>query len=111
MKTTVESRLLPVSPGELLYEEFLVPLGITKYRLAKDIGVSTQCICDIVLGKRAISTETDLRLCKYFGLSAGYWLRAQIKYDTEIVSRKIKKQLDTIVLNSQIALAMKKLTA
>ena len=64
----------PVSPGEMLEEEFLEPLGLTKYRLAKDIGVPPQRIGDIVAGKRAITADTDLRLCRYFGLSDGWWL-------------------------------------
>jgi addiction module HigA family antidote len=67
----------PVTPGELLNEEFLLPLGITKYRLAKEIGVPAQRIGEIVAGRRAITADTDLRLCKYFGLSTCYWLRVQ----------------------------------
>ncbi len=61
----------PVSPGEMLEEEFLKPLGLTKYRLAKDIGVPPQRIGDIVAGKRAVTADTDLRLCRYFGLRHG----------------------------------------
>ena len=72
----------PVSPGEMLDEEFLKPLRLTKYRLAKDIGVPPQRIGDIVMGKRAITADTDLRLCRYFGLSDGWWLRGQATYDT-----------------------------
>ena len=72
----------PVSPGEMLDEEFLKPLGITKYRLAKEIGVPPQRIGDIVAGKRSITADTDLRLCRYFGLSDGWWLRGQANYDT-----------------------------
>lgn len=63
----------PVSPGEMLDEEFLKPLGLTKYRLTKDIGVPPQRIGGIVAGKRAITADTDLRLCCYFGLSDGWW--------------------------------------
>ena len=74
----------PVSPGEMLEEEFLKPLGLSKYRLAKDIGVPPQRIGDIVAGKRAITADTDLRLCRYFGLSDGWWLRGQATYDTAI---------------------------
>ena len=62
----------------------LKPLGLTKYRLAKDIGVPPQRIGDIVAGKRAITADTDLRLCKYFGLSDGWWLRGQANYDIAI---------------------------
>ena len=86
----------PITPGELLNEEFLLPLGITKYRLAKEIGVPAQRIGEIAAGRRAITADTDLRLCKYFGLSTGYWLRVQNKYDTEIARRKIAGQLDSI---------------
>ncbi len=71
------SKLKAVTPGSLLSEEFLKPLEITKYRLAKEIGVPAQRIGDIVAGKRAITADTDLRLCRFFGLSNGYWLRAQ----------------------------------
>ena len=65
----------PVCPGEMLNEEFLKPLGLKKYRLAKDIGVPAQRIGDIVAGKRAVTADTGLRLCWYFGLSDGWWLR------------------------------------
>ena len=74
----------PVSPGEMLEEEFLKPLGLTKYRLAKDIGVPPQRIGDIVAGKRSVTADTDLRLCRYFGLSDGWWLRGQAAYDTAV---------------------------
>lgn len=88
--------IAPVSPGELLNEEFLQPLGITKYRISKEIGVPAQRIGEIVAGKRAITADTDLRLCKYFRLSSGYWLRVQNKYDMEIARGKIQEQLDRI---------------
>lgn len=74
----------PVSPGEMLEEEFLKPLGLSKYRLAKDIGVPAQRIGDIVAGKRAVTADTDLRLCRYFGLSDGWWLRGQANYDMAV---------------------------
>ena len=86
----------PVKPGELLNEEFLLPLGITKYRIAKEIGVPAQRIGEIVAGRRAITADTDLRLSKYFGLTSGYWLRVQNRYDMEMTRRKIKSQLDVI---------------
>jgi addiction module HigA family antidote len=88
--------ITPVSPGEMLEEEFLKPLGLTKYRLAKDIGVPPQRIGDIVAGKRAITADTDLRLCKYFGLSDGWWLRGQVNYDTAIARESLKKVLKKI---------------
>lgn len=96
MKTDI-SLIDPITPGELLNEEFLLPLGITKYRISKEIGVPAQRIGEIVAGKRAITADTDLRLCKYFGLSAGYWLRLQNKYDTEETRRKIQSELDGII--------------
>jgi addiction module HigA family antidote len=86
----------PVSPGEMLDEEFLKPLGLTKYRLAKDIGVPAQRISEIVSGKRAITADTDLRLCRYFGLSDGWWLRGQAAYDTAIAKEVLRKELVTI---------------
>jgi len=86
-------KLNPISPGELLNEEFLVPMGITKYRLAKEIGVPAQRIGEIVAGKRSITADTDLRLAKFFGLSEGYWLRAQVAYDTEIAHEKLAGEL------------------
>ena len=86
----------PVSPGEMLDEEFLKPLGLTKYRLAKDIGVPPQRIGDIVAGKRAITADTDLRLCRYFGLSDGWFLRGQASYDTAIARKALSEELDRI---------------
>ena len=83
----------PVSPGEMLQEEFLKPLGLTKYRLAKDIGVPAQRIGEIVAGKRSITADTDLRLCRYFGLSDGWWLRGQVAYDTARAKVALKKEL------------------
>lgn len=74
----------PVTPGELLLEEFLKPMGLSQYRLAKAIDVPPQRINEIVLGKRSITADTDLRLCRFFGLSKGYWLRAQAAYETEM---------------------------
>src|SRR5690606_5534730 len=77
-------QIAPVTPGELLQEEFLVPMGISQYRVAKEIGVSPRRINEIVTGMRSITADTDLRLCRFFGLSDGYWLRAQVAHDTEV---------------------------
>jgi|SRR5450756_2979037 antitoxin HigA-1 len=88
--------LAPVTPGELLREEFLLPMGISQYRLAKEIGVPAQRIGEIVAGKRAVTADTDLRLCRYFGLSAGYWLRAQAAHDTEVAQKRLAGELDRI---------------
>jgi addiction module HigA family antidote len=86
----------PVTPGELLLEEFLLPMEISQYRLAKEIGVPAQRIGEIVAGKRAITADTDLRLCRFFDLSNGYWLRAQAAYDTEVGERALGAKLAKI---------------
>lgn len=86
----------PITPGELLLEEFLIPMRLTKYRLAKEIGVPPQRIGDIVAGKRAVTADTDLRLCRFFGLSDGYWLRAQVAYDMEVARERMGVALERI---------------
>lgn len=83
------SKLDPVTPGEILLEEFLKPMGVSQYRLAKEIEVPAQRISEIVAGKRAVTADTDLRLCRFFGLSSGYWLRAQAAFDTEVAEREM----------------------
>ena len=88
-------KLKPVTPGELLLEEFLKPMGISRYRLAKEIAVR-HSVSGIVAGRRAITADTDLRLCRFFGLSNGYWLRAQAAYDTEVAERALGSQLAKI---------------
>lgn len=89
--------LKPVTPGELLLEEFIRPMGITKYRLAIDIGVPPTRINEIIAGRRSVSADTDLRLCRYLGLSNGYWLRAQVAHDIEVAERELRAELDAIV--------------
>lgn len=90
------AKLKPVTPGELLLEEFLGPLGLSQYRLAKEIGIPAQRIGEIVAGKRAVTADTDLRLCRFFGLSNGYWLRAQAAYDTEVAAEALAEVLAKI---------------
>ena len=77
-------RLAPVHPGEILMQEFLQPMGISQYRLAKDINVSPRRINEIVHGKRAISADTALRLARYFGMSETFWSNLQAHYDLEL---------------------------
>jgi len=89
-------KLKPVTPGELLSEEFLKPMGISKYRLAKEIRVPAQRIGEIIAGKRGITADTDLRLCRFFGLSSGYWLRAQVAYDIEVAQDELADALKDI---------------
>lgn len=89
-------KLKPVSPGEMLAEEFLKPLGMSNYRLAKETGVPAQRIGEILAGKRAITADTDLRLCRFFELSDGWWLRLQADYDTELAKAALAKTLAKI---------------
>ncbi|MEO6724153.1 MAG: HigA family addiction module antitoxin [Blastocatellia bacterium] len=88
--------LPPIHPGEILLEEFLKPMGISQARLAKEIGVPAQRIGEIVGGKRAITADTDLRLCRFFGLSEGYWLRGQARFDTETAKDGLASELAKI---------------
>jgi addiction module HigA family antidote len=88
-------KLKPVTPGELLREEFLAPLGLSQYRLAKEIGVPAQRIGEIAAGRRAITADTDLRLCRFFGPSNGYCLRAPA-YDTEVAQEALSEELAII---------------
>ena len=89
-------RIAPTSPGEMLREEFLKPMGLTNYRLAKEIDVPAQRIGDIIAGKRGITADTDLRLCRFFGLTDGWWLRLQGDYDTRLARAALAKKLAKI---------------
>ena len=89
-------KIAPVSAGEMLKEEFLLPSGMSQYRLAKEIGVPAQRIGEIVAGRRAITADTDLRLCRFFGLSDGWWLRLQAKFDTETTRERLSEDLKNI---------------
>lgn len=84
------------TPGEILLEEFLKPMGITQYRLAKEIGVPQRRIGEIVAGKRSITTDTGLRLSRFFGLSNGFWERLQIDYDLSIARQEMTETLQKI---------------
>ena len=92
----IVTKLAPVTPGELLLEEFLKPMGVSQYRLAKEVGVPATRISEIVAGRRSITADTDLRLCRFFGLSEGYWLRAQVAHDTEVALERLAGELDKI---------------
>ena len=89
-------KLPPITPGELLLEDFLKPMGISQYRLAKEIGVPAQRISEIVAGRRAITADTDLRMCRFFGLTDGWWLRAQARHDTELARDALEGVLENI---------------
>lgn len=96
MRSKKRQRVAAVLPGDILWEEFMVPLELSRYRLAKEIGVPAQRIGDIINGKRSITADTDLRLCRYFGLSNGYWLRAQALHDLEIAAARLGVKLKKI---------------
>ena len=89
-----ERRLPPVHPGEILRDEFLVPLNISQYRLARDINVPPRRINEIVHGKRSITADTALRLARYFGSSERLWLNLQTRYDLEVEKDRLGQRLD-----------------
>jgi len=87
--------LAPIHPGEILMEEFLKPLGVTQYKLAKDIYVPARRINEIVHGKRSITADTALRLSRYFNLSEQFWLNLQARYDLEVEKDKLNDRIKT----------------
>jgi len=86
-------KLKPVHPGEILLEDFLTPLGVTQYRLAKGLSVPPRRINEIVLGKRSISADTALRLVRFFGTSDRFWLNLQASYDLDIERDRLAGRL------------------
>jgi addiction module HigA family antidote len=96
----MDKLLTPIHPGEVLLEDFMKPLGLSQYRLAKDIGVSSIRISQIVKGQRSISVDTAMRLAQYFGTSASVWLRLQVRYDLEAaqneLGERIKREVKTL---------------
>src|SRR4030066_1175402 len=94
MKTKV---LAPIPPGEILSEEFLKPLNISQYKLAKDINVPARRINEIVHGKRSITADTALRLSRYFNLSERFWLNLQARYDLEVKKEKLHGRIESEV--------------
>ncbi len=87
----------PIHPGKILMEEFLKPMSISQYRLAKDINVPARRINEIVQGKRSITPDTALRLSMFFGLSERFWINLQARYDLEIEKDRLKNRLDAEV--------------
>jgi addiction module HigA family antidote len=88
-----DKKLPPIHPGEILREEFLEPMGISQYRLAKDISVPPRRINEIVHGKRSITADTALRLGRFFGMSAQFWLNLQTRYDLEVTEDLLEDRL------------------
>src|SRR5438128_3949003 len=86
-------KLDPVHPGEILFEEFMKPLGISQYRLAKDISVPPRRINEIVLRKRSVSADTALRLSRFFGTSEHFWLNLQTAYDLDVEKDRLRTRL------------------
>lgn len=89
-----KTKLAPIHPGEILMEEFLKPMKISQYRLAKDINVPARRINEIVQGKRSVTPNTALRLSRYFGLSERFWINLQARYDLETEKDKLKDRLN-----------------
>ena len=89
-----DRKLDAVHPGEILLEEFLKPMGLSQNRLARDIGVSPRRINEIVLGKRALTADTALRLARYFKMSAKFWLGLQMDYELDVETDRLGKRLD-----------------
>ena len=90
----MDEKLSPIHPGEILMEEFLKPMDISQYRLAKDISVPPRRINEIVHGQRAITPNTALRLSRYFGLSERFWINLQTRYDLEVEKDRLQDRLD-----------------
>ena len=86
--------LSPIHPGEVLLEDFMKPLGLSQYRLAKDIGVAPIRISQILKGQRAITVDTALRLARYFSTSAAVWLRLQVRHDLEVAERELCERIN-----------------
>ncbi|HXX80197.1 MAG TPA: HigA family addiction module antitoxin [Thermodesulfovibrionales bacterium] len=90
----MKKKLHPIHPGEVLLEEFLKPIGISQNRLALNIGVAPRRINEIVLGKRGITADTALRLAKFFGTSAEFWLGLQSQYDLDVTAEELGERLN-----------------
>src|ERR1700674_1241933 len=86
-------KLPPIHPGEILFHEFLKPIGISQYRLAQDVSVPPRRINEIVKGLRAVTADTALRLARYFGTSERFWLNLQARYDLEIEKDRLGERL------------------
>jgi antitoxin HigA-1 len=91
---TMSEKFEPVHPGEILLEEFLKPMGLSQYRLAKDIHVPARRINEIVHGERSVTADTALRLSHYFGMSENFWMNLQTRYDLEIQKDRLAGRLD-----------------
>lgn len=93
-----QAKLPPIHPGEILLEEFLEPLGVSQYRLAKDLSVPPRRINEIVHGTRSITADTALRMARYFGTSERFWLNLQARYDLEVEKNRLGGRLEREVI-------------
>lgn len=89
----MDETLYPIHPGEVLLEDFMTPLGLSQYQLARDINVSPIRISQIIRGKRAVTVDTAMRLACYFGTSASVWLRLQVRYDLEVAEKELSERI------------------
>ena len=90
----MDKKLKPIHPGEILMEEFLKPIGISQYRLAKDISVPPRRINEIVHGRRSVTADTALRFGRFFGMSPQFWLNLQTRYDLEVTEDSLGNRLE-----------------
>ena len=97
---TTETKLPPIHPGEVLNEEFLAPMNITQYRLAKSIGVDPRRVHSIVHGQRSITAETALLLGRFFGNSPGFWMGLQAQYDLEVTQDRLAQRLAGVIVHT-----------
>ena len=87
-------RLPPVHPGEVLRDEFLTPMALSVYRLARELGVSRPRLNDVVRGRRAVTTDTALRLGRYFGTTPAFWINLQTRYDLDVAERRLRRRIE-----------------
>jgi addiction module HigA family antidote len=101
----MDKNLSPIHPGEVLLEDFMKPLELTQYQLAKDIGVTPIRISQIVRGERSISVDTAMRLARYFGTSAAVWIRLQVRYDLEVAEKDMGDRIrrEVKAMHQQVA--------
>ena len=99
-RSEISKKVTPIHPGEILNEEFLLPLKVTQYRLAKAIGVDPTRIHSIVQGERSVTAETALLLSRFFGNSAEFWMGLQSQYDLEVTEDRIAQRLDTVTAHT-----------
>lgn len=90
----MDNFLSPIHPGEVLLEDFMKPIGLSQYRLAKDISVSPIRISQIIHGQRSITVDTALRLARYFGTSAAIWMHMQVRYDLEVSEKELRDRIN-----------------